>query len=153
MFQGGQKHFSSARQNSQSNQKFNVRQDSHFFNKCGVGVGEDVSLLSSQRAAGDVEVDPQVGVVSFYRHTDVLHGEEGKETSADEKREKQEIKKKVFNQQLERTSAYLDGGDVERRGDAEHGHDDGLVLLVDEDLHVSDVLFSGHLRDVLVGHV
>lgn len=42
---------------------------------------------------------------------------------------------------------------MERRGDAEHGHDDGLVLLVDEDLHVSDVFFSGHLRDVLVGHV
>lgn len=50
-------------------------EDSHFFNKCSVGVGEDVSLLSSQRAARDVEVDPQVGVVSFYRHTDVLDRE------------------------------------------------------------------------------
>lgn len=48
---------------------------------------------------------------------------------------------------------YLDGGDVERRGDAKDGHDDRLVLLVDEDLHLSDVLFSRHLRDVLVGHV
>lgn len=48
---------------------------------------------------------------------------------------------------------YLDGGDVERRGDTKHGHDDGLVLLVDEDLHVSDVFFPGHLRDVLIGHV
>lgn len=47
----------------------------------------------------------------------------------------------------------LDGGDVERRGDAKHGHDDRLVLLVDEDLHLPDVLFSRHLRDVLVGHV
>ena len=46
--------------------------DSHFFDKCGVGVGEDISLLSSQGAARDVEVDSQVGVVSFYRHTDVL---------------------------------------------------------------------------------
>lgn len=51
------------------------------------------------------------------------------------------------------TSVYLDGGDVERRGDTKNGHDDGLVLLVDEDLHFSDVLFSGHLRDVLIGHV
>lgn len=48
---------------------------------------------------------------------------------------------------------YLDGGDVERRGDAKDGHDDRLVLLVDEDLHLSDVPFSRHLRDVLVGHV
>lgn len=48
---------------------------------------------------------------------------------------------------------YLDGGDVERRGDAKDGHDNRLVLLVDEDLHLSDVLFSRHLRDVLVGHV
>lgn len=39
------------------------------------------------------------------------------------------------------------------RGDAEDGHDDRLVLLVDEDLHVPDVLFSGHLRHVLVGDV
>lgn len=42
---------------------------------------------------------------------------------------------------------------MERRGDAEHGHDHRLVLLVDEDLHLPDVLFSGHLRHVLVGHV
>lgn len=48
---------------------------------------------------------------------------------------------------------YLDGGDVEGRGDAEDGHDDGLVFLVDEDLHVPDVFFSGHLGDVLVGDV
>ncbi len=48
---------------------------------------------------------------------------------------------------------YLDGGDVERCGDTKNGHDDGLVLLVDEDLHFSDVLFSGHLRHVLIGHV
>lgn len=50
-------------------------------------------------------------------------------------------------------AVYLDGGDVERRGNAKDGHDDRLVLLVDEDLHFSDVLFSRHLRDVLVGHV
>lgn len=42
---------------------------------------------------------------------------------------------------------------MERRGDAEDGHDDRLVLLVDEDLHLPDVLFSRHLGDVLVGHV
>ena len=48
---------------------------------------------------------------------------------------------------------YLNGGDVERRGDAENRHDDSFVLLVDEDLHVPDVLFSGHLRHVLIGHV
>lgn len=49
-----------------------IVKDSHFFNKRGIRVGEDISLLSSQRAARDVEVDPQVGVVSFYRHADVL---------------------------------------------------------------------------------
>lgn len=48
---------------------------------------------------------------------------------------------------------YLDGGDVEWCGDPKHGHDDGLVFLVDEDLHVSDVFFSGHLGDVLIGDV
>lgn len=46
--------------------------DSHFFDERGVGVGEDVALLPPQRAARHVEVDPQVGVVSLYRHTDVL---------------------------------------------------------------------------------
>lgn len=45
----------------------------HFFDKSGIGVGENVSFLSSQRAARDVEVDPQVGVVALYRHADVLH--------------------------------------------------------------------------------
>lgn len=39
---------------------------SHFLDKGGVWVGEDVSFLSTQIAARDVEVDPQVGVVSFY---------------------------------------------------------------------------------------
>lgn len=38
-------------------------------------------------------------------------------------------------------------------GDPKDGHDDGLVFFVDEDLHVSDVFFSGHLRDVLIGDV
>lgn len=42
---------------------------------------------------------------------------------------------------------------MERRGDTKNRHDDSLVLLVDEDLHFSDVLFSGHLRDVLIGHI
>lgn len=42
---------------------------------------------------------------------------------------------------------------MERRGDPKDGHDDGLVFFVDEDLHVSDVFFSGHLGDVLVGDV
>lgn len=50
-------------------------------------------------------------------------------------------------------SVYLDGGDVEWCGDTKNGHDDGLVLLVDEDLHFSNVPFSGHLRDVLIGDV
>lgn len=48
------------------------KKNSHFFDKRSIGVGEDVSFLSPKRAAGDVEVDPQVGVVSFYRHADVL---------------------------------------------------------------------------------
>lgn len=48
---------------------------------------------------------------------------------------------------------YLDGGDVKRRGDAEHGHDHRLVFLIDEDLHVSDVLLAGHLGHVLIRHV
>lgn len=48
---------------------------------------------------------------------------------------------------------YLDGGDVKRRGDAEHRHDHRLVLLIDEDLHVSDVLLAGHLGHVLIRHV
>lgn len=51
------------------------------------------------------------------------------------------------------TSAYLDGGDVEWCGDTKNGHYDSLILLVDEDLHVSDVLFSGHLRNILIGYV
>lgn len=51
------------------------------------------------------------------------------------------------------SSTDLDGGDVEGRGDAEHRHDDRLVLLVDVDLHVSDLLFSGHLGHVFVGHI
>lgn len=42
---------------------------------------------------------------------------------------------------------------MEGRGDAEHRHDDRLVLLVDVDLHVPDLLFSGHLGHVFVGHV
>lgn len=51
------------------------------------------------------------------------------------------------------TSAYLDGGDVEWCGDTKNGHDDSLILLVDEDLHVSDVPFSGHLGNVLIRHI
>ena len=42
---------------------------------------------------------------------------------------------------------------MEGRGDAEDGHDHRLVLLVDKDLHVSDVLFSRHLGAVLVRYV
>lgn len=42
---------------------------------------------------------------------------------------------------------------MERRGDPKDGHDHRLVFFVDEDLHVSDVFFSGHLGDVLVGDV
>ena len=44
----------------------------HFFDEGSVRVGEDVPLVASQRAARNVEVYPQVGVVSFYGHTDVL---------------------------------------------------------------------------------
>lgn len=50
-------------------------------------------------------------------------------------------------------ASYLNSGDVEWRGDTKDGHDDRLVLLVNEDLHFSDVFFSGHLRDVLIRHV
>ena len=46
--------------------------DVHFFDEGGVGVGEDVALVAPQGAAGDVEVDSQVGVVALHRHTDVL---------------------------------------------------------------------------------
>lgn len=53
----------------------------HFFDESGIGVGEDVPFLSSQRAAGDVEVDPQVGVVALHRHADVLHSKEEEENS------------------------------------------------------------------------
>lgn len=120
--------------------------DSHFLNERGVGVGEDIPLLSPQRAAGDVEVDPQVRVVAFYGHTDVLRrrGRVSRRGRRDGNRQKDGGRL---------AAAYLDGGDVEWRGDAKHGHDDGLVLLVDEDLHFSDVLFSRHLRHVLIGHV
>lgn len=48
---------------------------------------------------------------------------------------------------------HLDGGDVEGGGDAEDGHDDGLVLLVDVDLHLADVGLLGHQRRVFVGDV
>lgn len=46
--------------------------DSHFFHKRSIRIGENVSFLPSQIAAGNVKVDPQVGVVAFYGHTDVL---------------------------------------------------------------------------------
>ena len=49
------------------------RKYSHFFDKCSVRIGENISFLPSQRTAGYVEVDPQVCVISFHRHTDVLH--------------------------------------------------------------------------------
>lgn len=116
---------------------------SHFLDKGGVWVGEDVSFLSTQIAAGDVEVDPQVGVVSFYRHTDVLMEEPG---------ERSERPSRGATAPAS-PCRYLDGGDVEWCGDPKDGHDDGLVFFVDEDLHVSDVFFSGHLGDVLVGDV
>lgn len=127
----------------------------HFLDKCGIRVGEDISLLTSQRAAGDVEVDPKVGVVSFYRHTDVLKKKKKYQEilNKPEKKLRDSSKNQEAGRQLQVTSAYLDGGDVKRCGDAEDGHDDSLILLVDEDLHVSDVLFSGHLRHVLIGHV
>lgn len=48
--------------------------DSHLFDEGGVRVGEDVPFLSAQVAAGDVEVDPQVGVVPLHGHADVLEG-------------------------------------------------------------------------------
>lgn len=38
-------------------------------------------------------------------------------------------------------------------GNPKDGHDDSLVFFVDEDLHVSDVFFSGHLGDVFIGDV
>lgn len=116
---------------------------SHFLDKGGVWVGEDVSFLSTQIAAGDVEVDPQVGVVSFYRHTDVLAEEPGEHSE-----------RLLCSAPVSALPCrYLDGGDVEWCGDTKDGHDDCLVFFVDEDLHVSDVFFSGHLGDVLVGDV
>lgn len=48
---------------------------------------------------------------------------------------------------------YLDGGNVEWCGDPKDRHYDGLVFFVDEDFHVSDVFFSGHLGDVLIGDI
>lgn len=42
---------------------------------------------------------------------------------------------------------------MEGGGDAEDGHDDGLVLLVDVDLHLADVGLLGHQRRVFVGDV
>lgn len=62
----------------------------HFFNKSGIGVRENVSFLSSQRAARNIEVDPQVCVVSLYRHTDVLHS-----TRKEVIKQREEIAKKV----------------------------------------------------------
>ena len=49
--------------------------------------------------------------------------------------------------------SYLDGSDMERGGDPEDGHDDSLVFLIDEDLHISNVFLSRHLRAVLVGDI
>lgn len=54
---------------------------------------------------------------------------------------------------MQECCAYLDGGNVKGRCDAKDGHDHRLVLLVDEDLHVSDVLLPGHLGNVLVRYV
>lgn len=45
----------------------------HLFDKRGFWVWEDVALVTPQRAAWHEEVYPQIGVVSFHRHTDVLH--------------------------------------------------------------------------------
>ena len=42
---------------------------------------------------------------------------------------------------------------MERGGDAEDGHDDGLVLLVDVNLHLTDVGLFGHQGGVLIGDV
>lgn len=42
---------------------------------------------------------------------------------------------------------------MERGGDAEDRHDDSLVFLIDEDLHISNVFLSRHLRAVLVGDI
>lgn len=49
--------------------------------------------------------------------------------------------------------SYLDGCDVKRCCNAKHRHYDGLVFLIDEDLHISNVLFPGHLGYVLIWHV
>lgn len=128
--------------------------DSHFFHKRGVGVGEDVPFLPSQVGARDIEVDPQVGVVAFNRHTDVLNRrKKGNVTKEEGRFQSAAILLLISSSRWAWPRLYLDGGNVERRGDAKDGHDDRLVLLVDEDLHFSDLSFSGHLRDVLVGYV
>lgn len=48
----------------------------HLFDKRGLWVWEDVALVTPQRAARHEEVYPQIGVVSFHRHTYVLHTHE-----------------------------------------------------------------------------
>ncbi len=116
----------------------------HLFDKRGLGVWEDVSVMASQRAARHEEVYPQIRVISFHRQY---------WCSANTcERLRWSKHRAAFSVRAARC-VYLDGGDVKRRGDAEHGHDDGLVFLIDVDLHVSDVLLAGHLGNVLVRHV
>lgn len=51
---------------------------SHFLDKSGFRVRKDVALIPAQSTAWTVEVDTQVSVISFHRHTDVLFKEREK---------------------------------------------------------------------------
>jgi hypothetical protein len=49
--------------------------DSHFLDKSGFRVRKDVALIPAQSTAWTIEVDSQVSIVSFDRHTYVLFKE------------------------------------------------------------------------------
>lgn len=48
---------------------------SHFLNKSGFWVRKDVALISAQSTAWAIEVDSQVCIISFHRHTYILFKE------------------------------------------------------------------------------
>lgn len=52
--------------------------DSHFLDKSGFRVRKDVALIPAQSTAWTIEVDSQVSVISFHRHTYVLFKEREK---------------------------------------------------------------------------
>jgi hypothetical protein len=50
--------------------------DSHFLDKSGFRIREDVALIPAQSTARAVEVDSQVSIISFHGHAYVLFKEE-----------------------------------------------------------------------------